>query len=305
MQRRERATTPTGFRASLLHHLRRRALDLGIDVQRLQQRVAFERLLARLADSGDWILKGGFALELRYGWRSRPTRDIDLSTGLASQEALRRLRTAITGSASPDGFAFDLRETESELQGAPGGGVRVRVIARIAGIDFARFHVDLASGDTVVGDPETMTGTDLLSFAQIAPVRFPVYPVAQHLAEKLHAYTLPRTQENSRVKDLLDMAMIATQESIEAETLAASVRATFDTRATHQPPPTLPEPPASWRAPFERLANEAPGALVTDCLDAHALAARLLDPILADAVRGMWWDPTARGWRRDAEFAQA
>ena len=32
--------------------------------------------------------------------------------------------------------------------------------------------------------PETLVGSDLLAFAGIAPVRFPVYPLTQHLAEK-------------------------------------------------------------------------------------------------------------------------
>lgn len=296
MQRREQDTNPAGFRDRLLHRLRVHANDLGIDVQRLQQRVAFERLLARLAGSGDWILKGGFALELRYGWRNRPTRDVDLFAGLSSHQALERLRTAIAESAIAEPFMFELHESESQLQGAPGGGVRVRVIARVAGVDFARFSIDLASGDVMVGEPDILVGTDVLSFAGIEPVRFPVYPVTQHLAEKLHAYTLPRIRENSRVKDLLDMAMIATQETIDADTLASSLRATFDTRATHQAPLAVPEPPSSWRSPFQRLAREAPGAPMTDLRDAYALVARFWNPILSGTAGGTCWDLDRQVW---------
>ena len=80
MQRRERGRTPAGFRDQLLGRLRNYARERGISVQRVQQRVAFERLLARLTGFGEWLLKGGFALELRYGWQNRPTRDIDLRT---------------------------------------------------------------------------------------------------------------------------------------------------------------------------------------------------------------------------------
>jgi hypothetical protein len=42
--------------------------------------VAFDRLLARLVLSqpGQWIVKGGLALQLRLGDRARTTKDIDL-----------------------------------------------------------------------------------------------------------------------------------------------------------------------------------------------------------------------------------
>jgi predicted nucleotidyltransferase component of viral defense system len=40
------------------------------------------------------------------------------------------------------------------------------------------------------------------------PAWFPVYPVAQQFAEKLHAYTLPRDVENTRAKDLADMVWL-------------------------------------------------------------------------------------------------
>jgi hypothetical protein len=51
--------------------LRNEALQAGIPVQRLQQGIAFERLLARLPPDGTWVLKGGFALQLRYGFQNR------------------------------------------------------------------------------------------------------------------------------------------------------------------------------------------------------------------------------------------
>ena len=48
MPQRERARTQAGFRTQLLQRLRNEALRSGIPAQRLQQRIAFERLLARL-----------------------------------------------------------------------------------------------------------------------------------------------------------------------------------------------------------------------------------------------------------------
>ena len=79
----ERGKTPTGFRTQLLQRLRNEALRTGIPVERHQQRVAFERLLARLPVDGDWILKGGLALQFRYGLHSRSTKDVDLRITIA------------------------------------------------------------------------------------------------------------------------------------------------------------------------------------------------------------------------------
>src|SRR5437870_5435379 len=95
-ERTPRGSTPVGFREQLLQRLRNRSRDEGIAVQRLQNRVAFERLLARVADDGGWILKGGLALELRYGWRHRPTGDVDLRVEEPLPAALDRLRRALT-----------------------------------------------------------------------------------------------------------------------------------------------------------------------------------------------------------------
>jgi predicted nucleotidyltransferase component of viral defense system len=293
----ERGATDRGFRQQLLERLKNEARRQGTETQRVQQRVAFERLLARLAASGEWLLKGGFALELRYGWRNRPTRDIDLRTEREPEQALARLREAVAGPApADDRFRFELGDAVAELQGAPGGGLRVRVVARVAGVTFASFAVDLTSGDAVVAAPETLVGSDLLAFAGIAPVRFPVYPVTQHLAEKLHAYTLPRAQENTRTKDLLDMVTIAAMETIEGEALAEAAAATFAARGSHHLPATLPAPPAAWTASFRQLAAETAISPTADLRAGYELAARFWAPVLTGTALGRRWGPGAQAW---------
>lgn len=200
MPPRERGRTPAGFREQLLQHLRNGAARDGILVQRVQQRVAFERLMARLPQNGEWVLKGGLALLFRYGLQTRPTKDLDLRTPRDVTEAVDSFRQTVAAAMVNDNFSFEFGEVAQEMQGAPGGSRRIRVVARVAGRDFAAFHVDLSSGDALVDQPDLLQGSDILQFAGIAPVRFPVYPVAQHLAEKLHVYTLPRAQENTRVR---------------------------------------------------------------------------------------------------------
>lgn len=50
--------------------------------------------------------------------------------------------------------------------------------------------------------PATIEGKDFLAFAGVPSARHRIYRRVVHVAEKLHAHTLPRPRENSRVKDL-------------------------------------------------------------------------------------------------------
>jgi len=296
MSPRERGQTAEGFRRQLLTRLRNQAIQDGVPPLRLQQRIAFERLLARIPTDSAWMLKGGFALQFRYGLLTRPTKDVDLRAADTASESLALLRQFVASHDLPDHFAFQLGPNAQEMPGAPGGSVRVRVAAQVAGQDFAVFHIDLSSGDAVVGDSDTLSGSNLLEFAGIPPIAFPVYPVIQHLSEKLHAYTIPRTQGNTRVKDLVDLIIIAASERIEADRLEISVRVTFSVRATHAVPSKLPEPPAFWAQSFSIIASEAHIIPITNLRDGHAFAAHFWNPFLAGNVAHQAWLPTNATW---------
>jgi Nucleotidyl transferase AbiEii toxin, Type IV TA system len=72
--------TAGAFRRALEERLKRASLTDQIDPNRLRRQVSFDRLLARLfrEESGPWVLKGGYALELRFK-AARSTVDIDLT----------------------------------------------------------------------------------------------------------------------------------------------------------------------------------------------------------------------------------
>jgi hypothetical protein len=287
--------TPAGFRTQLLQRLRNEALRTGMPVQRHQQRIAFERLLFRLPRDGDWVLKGGLALQFRFGLQTRSTRDIDLRTSASPAAALDRLRQAVATPVT-DYFSFEFGDVVQELQGAPGGTLRVRVVARIAGTAFITFHIDLSSGDALADPPDLLQGSDFLAFAGIEPVIFPVYPICQHLAEKFHAYTLPRQKENTRVRDLVDMVLIAATERVESERLSRCLEATFATRGTHPSPNRLPPPPVSWAEPFKNLARDALNMPTTDLHEGYALSARFWDPLLFNMSLQQLWFPDKAEW---------
>src|SRR3954468_10260279 len=63
--------TAGAFRTALEARLNEQAGSDGVDLHRLRRQVAFDRLLARMFDPSQpvrdgWVLKGGYALEMRF-----------------------------------------------------------------------------------------------------------------------------------------------------------------------------------------------------------------------------------------------
>lgn len=273
--------TPAAFRQALEARLNDMARGRSADIQRLRRQVAFDRLLCRLFQgSGDqWILKGGYAMELRLE-ESRTTRDIDLAArqpirgaGRLPERILRLLQSAAATDLK-DFFSFAIGRPIKDLAGAPYGGARYPAEARMAGRVFARFHVDVASGDPVLEPVEKVRGRDWLGFAGLTPCPFPTISKEQQFAEKLHAYTLPRaSRANTRVRDLLDMFLLV-RIGMRDVLVREAVRAIFARRRTHPVPAVLPPPPDDWSAPFAALAEEC--AVDSDMGKAFEAVARFM-----------------------------
>jgi hypothetical protein len=150
--------TAGAFRAALETRLHTRAQVERTDLQRLRRQVAFDRFLARLFPTGPmgtypWILKEGYAMKLRIR-SARTTKDIDLmlhdGTRLAKDpdERRKQVRAMLQDSAAiqlNDYFEFLVGEPREELDGAPEGGSRYPVDARMDGRGFAAFMSTLGS----------------------------------------------------------------------------------------------------------------------------------------------------------------
>jgi hypothetical protein len=81
-------------------------------------------------------------------------------------------------------------------------------------------------------------------------------PREQQFAEKLHAYTLLRNIQNSRLKDLVDLALLSGSGDLNSQRLLDALRLTFERKATHIMPAELTEPPPEWQLPFRALPEE-------------------------------------------------
>ena len=291
-------TTPAAFKQAVETRLKS-ASSGGLDFGRRRQLLVFDRFLARIASVfGDAAtLKGGLALELRLE-RARTTKDVDLRMVGSPARVLEQLQEAGRQDLG-DFMAFevqaDAEHPEIRNDGMQYEGMRFRAECRLAGKIYGQvFGVDVAFGDPMFGEAEVVVASDTLDFAGIAPPTLRLYPLATHVAEKLHAYTLPRARPNSRVKDLPDLALLASVGSLDPRRLRAAIDQTFAFRATHAPPAALPDPPVAWAKPYAQMAEENRLPWTT-LADVTAAARAFLDPVLAAAAQAEW-SPTTWTW---------
>ncbi|MFZ4577663.1 MAG: nucleotidyl transferase AbiEii/AbiGii toxin family protein [Myxococcota bacterium] len=286
------------FKQALEQRLRSRSA--GGELGRTRQLLVFDRFLARVvAVLGEAVvLKGGLVLELRLD-RARTTRDIDLRVVGTPDNLLMRLQEAGRRDLG-DFLTYEVRPDDEhpEIQndGVLYDGFRFRAVCKLAGKLYGEpFGVDAAFGDPMLGEPERILGDDILAFAGVAAPTLRVLPVETHIAEKLHAYTMPRKRPNSRVKDLPDLALLATAKALDRRRLRAALEQTFAFRRTHALPASLPTPATSWTEPYAAMAREDRLPWTT-LEDVTAAARSFLDPVLGGDFAGTW-DSTAWVWQ--------
>jgi hypothetical protein len=165
-----------------------------------------------------------------------------------------------------------------DLTAAPYGGARYPVEARMDERIFARFHLDAGLGDVVMEPLETIVCRDWLGFAGIESSQIRMIAREQQFAEKIHAYTLPRHTANSRVKDLVDLALLIGSDGLDKQRIMDALRLTFERRGTHDLPVGLVPPPADWQIPFHALAEEC--GLPTDVAPVFAGVQEFLEEVL-------------------------
>ncbi len=147
-----------------------------------------------------------------------------------------------------------------------------RVLARLSSVAPDAWLLK-GGVDPSLGDPQELTAPPLLDFAGIKPATVRAIPIEQHLAEKIHAYTKRYgNRDSTRVKDLVDMALLVDHPQLNIRRLAETVRDVFAERRTDIAV-SLPKPPSSWRAPYPRLAADLPVPQTSDEAHRHVAEA--------------------------------
>lgn len=255
--------TAGAFRRALEERLKTAAHAGATDVNRLRRQVAFDRLLARLFQQGAafLVLKGGYAMELRFQ-KARTTKDLDFTLRPGSLPRPERMLILdhLQQAASQDlhdFFEFLIGEPTAELDAAPYGGARYPAESRMDGRVFARFHLDVGAGDVLIDPVETVVGRNWLEFAGIPSPTIWMISKEQQLAEKLHAYTLPREgAPNSRVRDLIDMVLLVRSGDLSSTRLLRALHQTFERRGTHPLPDAIRPPAEEWSKLYAAMARE-------------------------------------------------
>jgi len=223
---RDRYPDPGAFRTALTQRLRRLAESSPWTLAELQRQIAYDRFLQRLNASDDgWVLKGAAALLAREV-STRATRDVDLYRRTELAEAETALREAIALDLG-DWFTFEASRSRQMTAGVI--GVTFALTARIGIREWESFNVDLvgeAAGMT--GEPDTAPALARIDLVELDQPGYRVWPLADHVADKVTATfaTYGRTNRAStRVKDLIDLVVIAHCAQLSAQDAIVAVRA--------------------------------------------------------------------------------
>ncbi|MFN0160545.1 MAG: nucleotidyl transferase AbiEii/AbiGii toxin family protein [Burkholderiales bacterium] len=200
-------------------------------------RYALERFLYRLSTSAHadrFVLKGALLFTLWYDMPHRPTRDADLlGFGPSDLRSIGETFRDVASISVDDGITFDPESVTAEdiRKDAGYAGARVVISGELA-TARCRTQFDIGFGDAVTPGPVPSRYPVLLEDFPAPHLR--TYPVYTVIAEKLHAIAL-LGMTNSRIKDYLDLCVMLDRESLNTQTLAQAISATFSRRGTAIP----------------------------------------------------------------------
>lgn len=284
--------------------LRARARQEGRPTDELLVLYILERFLYRLSISdyrSRLVLKGGMLLAA-FDER-RPTADVDLlAKAIANDiEVISGVVREVLAVEVDDGVTFEPDGLRAQVirDADPYTGVRITVPARV---DRARhpLRIDVNVGDPVTPAPVEVSYPALLQ----EPFELVGYPLETVLAEKI-VTMVDRGDATTRDRDFADVYVLTGRHEVDAEQLAAAIRATGAHRGSDLRPlrsvlvdlATARQP--DWTRFLARsgLDDSAP----TSFAEAIRAIADFADPILAGEVTTGRWDPALRGWRGHRE----
>jgi hypothetical protein len=208
----------------------------------------------------------------------------------------------VSGTDLGDHFRFEITRTSPLQEEAQGR--RVHVSAYL-GPRCATFHVDVVVATVMTGSPDLAAPLTPLVLDGLLRPFYRVFPLADHVADKVCAIleTHPGSdgaiRASTRVKDLVDLALIAGSQRIDARALRVAVASGAAFRRLTLPDHlSVPDLPA-WRRGYPRKVAET-GRAVPGFDDAVRLVQTLIDPVLVDTATGTW-DPERNRWTTPGE----
>jgi hypothetical protein len=295
--------TPQAFRAALKDRFAALVKgDRRLSIDGLQRQFAYDRVLARCFTGGEaelWVLKGAGALLARLEGMARHSKDFDLfytEQAATADRAVRALVVAIDRDLG-DHFRFEVARTSPLQEEAKGRRVHFEAYL---GARYASFHIGLAVGTSMSGEPDLAPPLTRLDIDGLARPPYRVFPVVDHLADKVcaiierHDLVDGTMRVSSRVKDLVDIAIIARSQPLAGPALRAALLTGAGHRGLTLPQRFSVPDLDAWRAGYGRRAADAPAPTPTFD-EAVDTARRLLDPVLTGPLDASW-DPDTGHW---------
>jgi hypothetical protein len=297
-----RYADPAALRQAITDRLRQLARQRdGAQLADLLRQFAYDRLLSRIfaSEPEAWVVKGATALLARLSGSARHTVDVDLyrrDGGLEEAESALRAAASID---LGDFFRFALSPGRRIAQGR--ATLRVPVIAYLGATEFDRFHVDLATGLAMTGEPDEVAPLVPFELPGIGSVRYSAFPIADHVADKvcamleLHPRAAGPARASTRYRDLADLALIAHTQTVAASDLRHSLTSEARRRGLRMPGALAAPGAPGWRTGYARVARDVPGLPEHDLDAALATVRRFIDPVLDGTAAGDW-NPSSVIW---------
>ena len=267
------------------------------------------RLLCRVfaGDNRSFVLKGGHAMLARTV-DARATRDIDLlSTDGSLDTALEELKR-LAASDLGDFATFEfVGTTPIKAEDEYRSGLDVRFKCLVGAKPVQDISIDLVIDEVSLEDVDVMAPVDRLDVRDIEVCDYVVYPVEYALADKLCGIIESHGgRPSSRVKDLVDIAVVASSMTVDGEKLQKRITTELGVRRLLQP--TSFNVPDMWwdsySAAYAKMAKQTHVAEEAARLDgAVILAKSLLDPAIDSLVSEKNWSPELKCWLAKAEIS--
>lgn len=251
------------------------------------------QFLARIfaSPTEPWVLKGGTAILARVH-DARATKDVDLMRQGGLEEAIGALRRACAVDLG-DWLTFEVQTPKRMSGGQPNvDGRRINISVTLGAKALTPVKVDLVVGSFMTAEPERIDTSPPYKIEGVdlnVPMR--LYPAVDHVADKicataeLHSGGTP----SSRVRDLVDIVVLASTATFSLTDLQAAIRGEWLHRQLPGPP--FFDPPLAWARTYGKAARDVPwlGPL-QEFETASRFAEMFLSPALASEERAMNWD---------------
>lgn len=290
--------TATAFRRALDDRLKTEAKARNRPLEELRREFLFQRFLALIFADPDspWVLKGGASLLIRLA-EARFSKDLDLLRlgAISPAEAITELRL-LTKPRAGDHLTFVIGDGVAYSRTNP--VVKISVTAYI-GARYGEFPIDLARDLHLIATPERIQPvpvTEVPGLGQLPEVV--VYPLTDQVADKICAMYERHGEAqapSSRYRDLIDLALIVSTCSLDAEPLSRALQSE-SLRRMLQLPERVITPSNQWPAGYAAYARRTKINEQLKTIDgALEIVGKCLNPLLDGSLDTGRWLPE-QGW---------